>query len=166
MPTNTYTALATLTLTGSDSSITFASIPSTYRDLIVVCNFQNSGTASASRLQMNGDTGGNYNGVWATGTGSAANSSSESNQTSARLFGASVGPANTFSNLGIIQIMDYSATDKHKTVLTRYGAAGTEVQMTASRYASTSAITSVTVFDILGQTYQTGSTFSLYGIAS
>jgi hypothetical protein len=115
---------------------------------------------------MNGDTGGNYNGVWATGTGSAANSSSESNQTSARLFGASVGPANTFSNLGIIQIMDYSATDKHKTVLTRYGAAGTEVQMTASRYASTSAITSVTVFDILGQTYQTGSTFSLYGIAS
>lgn len=166
MPTNTYTALATLTLTGSDSSITFASIPSIYRDLIIVCNFQNSGSSSATRLQVNGDTGANYNGAWMTGTGSAANSSSESNQTSARLFGASVGPANTFTNVGILQLLDYSATDKHKTVLTRYGSAATETQATVSRWASTAAITSVTVFDILGQTYQAGSTFSLYGIVS
>jgi hypothetical protein len=166
MPTNTYTALATLTLTGSDGSITFASIPSGYRDLVIVCNFQMSGTGSATRLQVNGDSGANYNGVWMTGTGSAANSSSESNQTSARAFGASIGPTNSMSNIGIVQLFDISATDKHKTILTRYGAASTETQATASRWASTSAITSVTLFDILGQTYQAGSTFSLYGIAS
>ena len=165
MGSPTYIPLANITLTGSDGSITFASIPQTYRSLVLVCNFQNSGTASATRLQVNGDTGANYNGVWMTGTGSAANSGSESNQTSARLFGANVGPTNTFTNVGILHFMDYSTTDKHKTVLTRYGSASTETQATASRWANTAAITSITVFDILGQTYQTGSTFALYGIA-
>jgi hypothetical protein len=164
MPTSTYTALATLTLTGGDSSITFASIPATYRDLIIVCNFQMSGTSSASRLQVNLDGGANYNGVSMVGNGSATASGSESGQTSARIFGASLGPSNTFNNVGIIQLMDYSATDKHKTILTRYGASTTDVQAQASRWASTSAINSVTIFDVLGQTYQAGSTFSLYGV--
>lgn len=165
MGSPTYIPLANITLTGSDGNITFASIPQIYRSLVIVCNFQNSGTASATRLQVNGDTGANYNGVWMTGTGSAVNSGSESNQTSARLFGASVGPANTFTNVATLFFEDYSTTDKHKTVLTRYGSASTEVQATASRWANTAAITSITLFDILGQTYQTGSTFALYGIA-
>ena len=102
MRSPTYIPLANLALTGSDGSITFASIPQIYRSLVLVCNFQNSGTASATRLQVNGDTGANYNGVWMTGTGSAANSGSESNQTGARLFGASVGPANTFTNVATL----------------------------------------------------------------
>lgn len=162
--TATYISLATITLTGADSEIVFSSIPATYRDLVIVCNFQNSGIGSASRLRLNGNTGANYSGVWMVGNGSSAFSGSESGATSARIFGASVGPANTFSNVGIIQVMDYSATDKHKTVLTRYGSAATDIQATASRYASNLAITSVTVFDVLGQTYSVGSTFSLYGI--
>lgn len=167
MPTPTYTPLATITLTGSDGSITFGSIPNTFRDLVIVCNFQNSSTASATRLRLNGDTGANYNGVWAAATDSGTGGSgSESGQTSARTFGAIIGPANTFTNLGVIQIMDYSASDKHKVILSRYGSASTDNQITASRYASNTAISSVTIFDILGQTYQTGSTFSLYAIAS
>lgn len=165
MPTATYTPLGSITFGGSGTSVTFSAIPQNYKSLILVCHFQNSGTGSATRLQVNGDTGANYNGVWMTGTGSAASSGSESGQTSARLFGASVGPANAFTNVGILQFEDYSTTDKHKTILTRYGSASTEVQVTASRWASTSAITSIKVFDILGQTYQTGATFSLYGIA-
>jgi hypothetical protein len=164
MPTPTYVPLATLTLSGSDGSITFANIPATYRDLIIVCNFQNSGTGSASRLQVNSDTGANYNGAWMVGNGTAASGNIESAQTSARIFGAAIGPSNAFSNVGIVQLIDYSATNKHKTVVTRYGSASTDVQATCSRWASNNAITSVTIFDILGQTYQTGSTFSLYGI--
>jgi hypothetical protein len=101
-----------------------------------------------------------------TGTGSAAASSSESSQTSARIAGASVGPDNAFTNTVTIQLFDYSAVDKHKTVLSRFGSANREVQATASRYSSTSAITSIRFFDILGQTFQAGATFSLYGIAA
>lgn len=165
MGTPTYIPLATITLGSSDGQIVFDSIPAGFRDLVIVCNFQNSGTASASRLRINGDTGSSYFGVWMVGQGSSTGSGSESSQTSARIFGASIGPANTFSNVGIIQVMDYSG-DKHKTVLTRYGSAATDVQATASRWANTAAVTSVTVFDILGQTYSAGSTFSLYAIAS
>lgn len=164
MPTNTYTPLATLTLTGGDSSITFASIPDTYRDLIIVCNFQNSGTSSASRFQLNGDTGARYSGVWMAGAGGPAGAGSESGATAARIFGAVNGPSNTFNNLGIIHLLDYSATDKQKVALTRYGSASTDIQATASRWESTAAVNSVTIFDVLGQTYQAGSTFSLYGV--
>lgn len=166
MGTPTYTPLATITLGSSATSITFSSIPATYRDLILVCNWQNSSTGSAGRLQINGDTGSNYFGVWMTGTGTSAVSASESSETSARVAGASVGLANTYSNIAILQFMDYSATDKHKTVISRYGSASTESQATASRYASTSAITSIRFFDVLGQTFAAGSTFNLYGIVS
>lgn len=164
---NDYIPLATLTLTSVDSSITFASIPNTYRDLVIVCNFQMSGTASATRLQMNGWTGPNYSGMSMVGNGTGSGTAGpESGQTSARIFGASLGPSNSFNNVGIIQIMDYSATDKNKTVLTRYGSSTTDIQAQVSRLELNAAINSVTVFDILGQTYQVGSTFSLYGIRS
>ena len=166
MATPTYTALATITLSSSASSVTFSNISQLFRDLVLVVNWQNSGTASASRLQINGDTGSNYSSVWMVGQGSTTGSSSESGQTSARLFGASLGPSNTYSNVGIVQFLDYSATDKHKTVLDRYSSANTDVQASAIRWASTSAITSFRVFDVLGQTYSAGSTFSLYGIAA
>jgi hypothetical protein len=169
MPTATYIALANITLSSGDSEIVFSSIPATYRDLVVVANFQNSGTGSATRLRLNADTGSNYSGVWMVGFNtSSVSSSSETSQTGARIFGAANGPVNVFSNVGIIHIMDYSATDKHKTVLTRYGTASAsgDVQSTASRWANTNAVTSVTIYDVVGQTFVAGSTFAIYGIVS
>jgi hypothetical protein len=64
----------------------------------------------------------------------------------------------------IFQIMDYSATDKHKTILYRYDR-DTLTRADASRWANTSAITTIE-WDIQGQTFAAGSTFSLYGIVS
>jgi hypothetical protein len=160
-----YIPLATVTLSSNSSSVTFSNIPGIFKDLVLIGNWSNSSTASAGRLQVNGDTGANYNGVWMTGTGSAANSGSESSQTSARIAGASVGPDNAYTNVVTLHFMDYAATDKHKTILSRFGSASRETQTTASRWASTNAITSIRFFDILGQTFQTGATFSLYGVA-
>lgn len=164
MSTPTYTLINQITLAAASSSITFSSIPQNYRDLIVVCNWQNSGNSSATRIQLNDDAGANYFGVWMSGNGSTGGSSSESSQTSSRAAGATVGPANTFSNVMTVQFMDANAIDKHKTYLVRYGSANTETQATASRWANTGRISSIRVFDILGQTYSVGSTFSLYGI--
>jgi hypothetical protein len=60
--------------------------------------------------------------------------------------------------------MDYSVTDKQKTVLSRTNSSfGTDI--TAGRWASTSAITSVTVYPSSGD-FEIGSTFALYGIVS
>ncbi len=62
----------------------------------------------------------------------------------------------------VFQIMDYSATDKHKTVLYRYDNPGVGTMAAASRYASTSAVTVVKAE--FG--FAAGDTFALYGIAA
>lgn len=176
MSNGTYIALANFTVSGTaPSTLTFSSIPATYRDLVLVANFQMSGTNSATRLRLNGDTGANYSGVWMVGITNTVgglnpggHSSSETGESGARVFGAANGPVNLFTNIGMIYIMDYSATDKHKTILSRYGSASTnrDVQATASRWANTNAVTSITLYDVSSQTYQAGSTFTLFGIRS
>jgi hypothetical protein len=158
-------ALATITLGSGQSSVTFSSIPATYRDLQVVVSFAMSGTGSASRLRFNGDTGANYSGVWMGGQGSSTASGTETGATGSRVIGYSVGPT-TGQQTFTLSVMDYSATDKHKSAVSRFSDAGGDVQATATRWASTSAITSVTIYDVLGQSFVTGSTFAIYGILS
>jgi hypothetical protein len=164
--TPTYVLLNQITLAANSVEVVFSGLPQNYSDLVLVGNWQNSSTSSAGRLQLNGDTGANYSGVWMVGTGSSTGAGSEGSQTSARIAGASVGPDNAYTNVVTLQFLDYSAIDKHKTVLSRYGSAIRETQATASRWASTNAITSIRFFDILGQTFQSGATFSLYGIVA
>jgi len=71
----------------------------------------------------------------------------------------------------ISSIMDYSATDKHKTVISRFNRVGGDATSAdgtgavAVRWADTSAITSIVIFPT-ANTLASGSTFSLYGIAS
>jgi hypothetical protein len=61
--------------------------------------------------------------------------------------------------------MDYSATDKHKTVLSRNNVAGGGVDAFANRWANTAAITSVEVrVSTGGQFFATPTTLSLYGV--
>lgn len=162
---NAMVALANITFANNATSVTFASIPATYRDLYLVGSFAMSGGGSASRLRFNGDTAGNYSGAWMGGQGSTAASSSESGATGSRVIGYSVGPTTGMQNF-TLSVMDYSATDKHKTALSRFSDAGGDVQATATRWASTTAITSLTIYDVLGTSFITGTTWALYGIVS
>jgi hypothetical protein len=149
--------LATVTLGGSDADITFASIPATYRDLILVVE-GTSNVASNAFLRFNGDTtSGNYANIYANGNGSTTSSSSNAD-------GSYIGGIyGSNRSINIIQIMDYSATDKHKTRLSRMSVTGAEVSMIASRWANTAAVTSMT-FTLLGNTMSSGTTLSLYGV--
>ncbi len=157
MPTSTYVALATTTLSGADTEIVFSSIPAGYRDLVLVAN--TNAAQTDVRLRINGDTGSNYNWVYAEGNGSSASSNVTSNQSSFGYFYVTTGQA----FLSTIQFMDYSATDKHKPLLIRNAKANEKVSMIAGRYASTSAITSISLFSLPSGGYNSG-TFSLYGI--
>ena len=160
MPTNTYTPLATITLASTDSEIVFASIPATYRDLIMVANFSYSGGSGDTILRVNGDSSSIYNAVWMNGTGSAAQSGNESSRAYINpLYSAGAGRA-----VMTWQLLDYAATDKHKTSLIRTSTASGSVVATAGRWASTSAITSITIRDFASDTFAIGSTFSLYGV--
>jgi hypothetical protein len=165
MPTNTYTPLATVTLASTDSEIVFASIPATYRDLVLVCSARGTITTFTNvQMRFNTDTGSNYSTVAMYGTGSAAASYSETTTNiTLEQIARSNDTASVFTPI-VTQVMDYSATNKHKTVLTRNSSTlSGAVAALASRWANTSAITSVTLYPFSGS-FAIGSTFSLYGV--
>lgn len=157
---NAMTALGTLTLGSSQATVTFASIPGTYRDLRLVIN----GTATVGGnifIRFNGDASNAYTYVQAYGTGSSAASSTSSGGETADASGVFY----TSQTVATYDFMDYSATDKHKTNVNRGSAASNLVIMSAGRWASTSAITSIVVSHGSGS-YASGTVFSLYGIVS
>jgi hypothetical protein len=158
MPTATYTPLANVTLGTTASSVTFSSIPATYRDLIVVANGKFSSSNSLVRIRVgNGslDTGSNFTTVY-------ANSVPESESATETFW--TLGRWNNVEGTMITHIMDYSATDKHKTALSRRGSASfSNVQMNASRWANTAVINILSVLST-DNTFAAGSTFNLYGV--
>lgn len=151
MPTNTYTPLATTTLAVAAASISFGSIPGNYRDLVLVVR---SPSASAIRFTINGDTTSNYilQNFRAESTVSAA--------TATNAFTTAT------DNIGFstLQIMDYSVTDKHKTILRRRNTiSGDATDLGAIRWGSTAAITTLR-FDLASGNLPIGTIISLYGI--
>lgn len=158
MPTNTYTPIASITLGSNTTSVSFASIPNTYRDLVLVFNGATTASVVGLILQFNGDTGSNYPIVVAQYDGSAT--SGTASTTSMELGVLTTGRGNV-----IAQIMDYSAADKHKTVLSRGDQAGDRTRMTAGRWSNTNAINAITVATNINQ-MASGSTISLYGVLS
>jgi hypothetical protein len=160
MPTPTYTPLATVTLGTAAASVTFSSIPATYRDLVLVLNCRVVSGDRFPRGIINADTGSNYARVamQSDGLGAFSNTGTDAFLT--------LGNANTtFGYTSLTHFMDYSATDKHKTVICRSGVPGLQIRAIANRWANTAAITSIRV-QLDGSSYDTGSTFSLYGIVS
>ena len=159
MPTPTYTLIDSTTLASSASSVTFSSITQDYRDLILVVEVSNVGGNTFANLQFNNDTGTNYSYVQGSGTGSATNSTSATGQTSTDGIGLALTGE---SGLWKYQIMDYSATDKHKSLVARFDSVGYRTVIYAARWANTSAITEIDILSF--GTYPIGSTFYLFGI--
>lgn len=158
--TATYDLIASNVLGSTTTTVTFSSIPATYRDLILVAEVLGSGGNAGTRIQFNGDTGSNYPQVEMSGNGTTASSGAP---TLAYINGQT--GTTTARGLTILQVMDYSATDKHKTSLSRYGRADSATAAGASRWANTAAINQITIFAPVN-TYAIGSTFYLYGIVS
>jgi hypothetical protein len=164
MPTPTYDLIASNVLTTSATSVTFSSLPSTgYRDLVLVVTAIGA-TSPQGGLRFNGDTGSNYAWVRATGDGSSASSFSNTTDYARAMsiaeFSTGVG------GLNVVQIFDYATTDKHKAVLSRANGSSTAVEMIASRWANTAAITSITYLSGSAREFDSGSTFYLYGISA
>jgi hypothetical protein len=156
LPTNTYTALGTITLGSSASAVTFSNIPATYRDLVFSIQGTSSGADGQIRPYLNGDTAANYYGLYVLGDGSATDTNSNA---------VSMYPKTTLSSW-VMQIMDYSATDKHKTILTRQSTPAQYTLAAAVRWANTAAVQTV-AFDFIGaETWSSGTTFNLWGIAA
>lgn len=161
----TYEPIATQTLGSATNQVTFSSIPGTYTDLILVQVGGFNPGAGDVYIRFNGDTGNNYSLTALSGSGTAASSTRESN-VSRILLDVYGYPTSGISNR-IVQIMNYSNTTTNKTLLSRANNAATGVDAIVGLWRSTSAITSIDLY-AWTSTYKfdTGSTFTLYGIKS
>jgi hypothetical protein len=163
MPTETYKPLANVTLGTAVATVTFSSIPATYRDLILVVVGTGS-TTLQGRIRFNSDTGTNYNYQRMSGSGSVASANHQASQTSG--FISAIAQATTTGALQMnINIMDYSATDKHKTIISRADQAANGTDAIFTRWANTAAVTSVQILTSTGN-WAIGTTVALYGIAA
>lgn len=153
---STYEPIATTTLGSAASSVTFSSISGSYTDLIFIFNGKG-GTSANVTFQFNSDTSTNYSASIIYGDGSTAGAVGVTNQTS-----MNIGSVGTNWTTNIISINNYSNANTFKTALGRFSRPD-EVGQKVGLWRSTSAITSIVVGKSSG-TFDTGSTFTLYGI--
>jgi hypothetical protein len=158
------------------STITFSSIPATYKHLQIRAIAQtNRGTFGRDLigLQINSDTGANYSWHILTGDGSSAGAGGTASTTEIRTGSAGTTTAGSgFFGAQVVDILDYASTSKFKTVRNlggndvngTVGGAGGEVILTSGSWRNTNAVTSLTFYPISGSTFSPNSQFALYGI--
>ena len=156
-----FTVLGNTTLATSSASVTFSSIPGGYKDLVLVTTCDMS---SAERFKgtINSDTGTNYSYVSMIGNGSTATSGSYATDDGIRFQNSDV--TNLGDNVNTAEFFDYSSTTKHKSILIRDSTSNGSVSALAVRWASTAAITSISLSPQGAVTFTSGSTFRLLGV--
>ena len=169
-----YESIATVTVgSGGAANVAFTSIPATYTHLqirgIGRTSDANTGGNLATYIRINSDTGNNYAFHQLSGSGTSAGASSGTSQN--LIYTIHAGPrgndlSNTFS-AQIIDILDYTNTNKYKTVRTLGGhdmndTTAQRIALTSGLWMSTSAITRIDVY--LESNMAQYTQFSLYGI--
>ena len=166
------TIASTLVGSGGTSSITFSNIPQGYKHLQI--RIIGRGTAATggtystgNRGQFNGDTGSNYSAHWLGGSGTSAVSGGSASLTYFYLGNVTDSTATTsVFGSSVIDILDYSNTNKYKTVRYLFGADGNGagyVEFGSGLWMNTAGITSM-YMALTGGNFAQYSRFSLYGI--
>jgi hypothetical protein len=164
--TNSYESIATVTVGGGgSSSISFSSIPSTFKHLQVrIMNLQSSATNFYG--QFNSDTSNNYAFHDLFGDGSSAYSQATSTTNKFKIGYANSTTA-SFSSGAVMDILDYTSTSKNKTVRVLAGSdtngSGYMLFRSALWYKTPEAINTITIFPDAGN-FNQYSSFALYGI--
>ena len=156
---------------GGSSTITFTSIPSTFKHLQIrlLGRIDRSGEASDFfTIRYNSDTSANYSWHALEGSGTTvyAESSASTNLPRCGDVAATTATSGVFG-AGVVDILDYQNTNKYKTTRSFTGrdANGSGwVWFGSSLWQSTSAISTVTIIPTYGTGFQQYSSFALYGI--
>jgi hypothetical protein len=169
-PTQSTSYESIATVTPSGTSVTFSSIPQTYKHLqvrLISRTTRNDASVDGIYLRMNGDTAGNYSNHFLQGNGSSASAVAGANVTV--IVGAYNGAdaqtgANIFS-ASVWDILDYTNTNKYKTTRSLFGyddnSAGT-ITLGSGNWRNTAAVTSLTF--LAEGNFVANSHFALYGI--
>jgi hypothetical protein len=174
-PDGAYDSLATVTLSATTSTITFAGIPNTYKHLQVrVFARSNRATFPVDDpiLRFNGDTGNNYTTHAIYGDGATATAYASAPRTNIIGVGSLASSAGSGWSAGVLDILDYANTSKNKTVrwLQGYDTNGTVsgyggfVDLISGSWMNTAAINSITLEVDGARSYTQYSQFALYGV--
>lgn len=165
-----FESIATANGDGSSGTITFSSIPSTFRHLQIRMLTRNNRAASfgSTYIACNSTTGTSYNyhALEADGANSAAFGGADSANIYLGDLPGSSGLTNTMG-VGIITILDYANTTKNKTFFAYTGFdfnGSGKVGLFSGTFRSTSAISSLEITHSTTAGWTTTSTFALYGI--
>ena len=146
------------------STVTFSSIPATYKSLQVRFNLVTT-SATFGEIQFNSDTStANYAMHYLSGQGSTATAGGTASGTNGYIKMFQNNTVTTYPAVGIIDVVDYANANKNKTVKTLVGANNNttgSIEIDSGVWLSTSAITSLTL--LVGAGTYTG-TISLYGV--
>jgi hypothetical protein len=161
--TTSYESIATANGTGSSGTISFTSIPSTYKHLQLRIYGGVATTAtSSSNIRFNNDTtDANYACHFLYGNGASATAGGGTSTP----YGIYVNGISSAPSATIIDILDYTNTSKNKTtrVLNGYDANGSGVvNLLSNLWLNTAAINRVDI--VASQNWGTYSSFALYGI--
>ena len=169
-----FESIATTTVSTAVASVTFSSIPATYTHLQIRGITKAVGTANIAvngLFQINSDTGSNYSRHLLDGNGSSATSTGSASQTSivfCPIPDSNIAGSGSMFGGFVMDILDYTNTNKYKTVRSLSGYDLNNATYGALRFytglwKNTNAITSIT-FSPDGVNLAQYSSFALYGI--
>jgi hypothetical protein len=176
-----YESIATAVGTGSNTFVEFTSIPSTYTHLQIRISGQPNNPAGGGgtliAMRINGDTGTNYTGHVLAGSGTAAVAGLIGPDTMIPIAsipqgGGASGGTQYMYNAAVIDILDYTNTNKYTTFRALSGwdknnaSLGSDIRFTSGLWMNTNAINAIRLFvnDGFNLSWYTGSTIALYGI--
>lgn len=166
-PQGAYESISTVTVgAGGSASISFSSIPSTYKHLQIRAIARITNADKNLNISINGDTTStNYSAHVLYGDGAAATSTYYANNQQVSWIPSSAQTANVFGG-SVIDILDYTSTNKYKTIrsLSCYDENGAGfIWFESNLWRNTAAITAITLSNPYYNIAQY-SHFALYGI--
>jgi hypothetical protein len=167
-----YDLLETEILTGTQASVTFSSLNSTYgadyQHLQIRTTMDATGNFGSPYdvfVTLNGDTGSNYYTHGLRGNGTSATSFNYGpNYLSLAMFTASTTSASNAYAASVVDILDPFSSDKNTTLRILTGLAPDLVGLQSVLWNNTAALTSFTMTPHGSTSFVTGSRFSLYGL--
>jgi hypothetical protein len=163
-----FVSISTTTVgSGGQASITFSSIPQTFKHLQIRGTTPYQSSVNGVFARPNNDTGANYTFHQIYGNGSVAGVNASTGETWANISTSS--GASGYNSVSVTDILDYTNTNKYKTFrnLTGHdtnGAGGNTISLRSALWMSTAAITSLVIQFDNSQNLAQYTSFALYGI--
>jgi len=160
MPTTTFEKINTFTATGSETGVTWTSVPATFTDLYIVINAKHTGGSPANlALRFNNESTGTNYGINMIGGGSSpyADRVTATNY----LYSGTL-----YSDWGsqYINVLNYASTTTFKATIGRSNNQQNYVLQILGHWQSLAAVHTVTLTNMNGLSMASGSTIDLYGI--